>query len=173
MPRPSKPNARASQPTNTPRPNAGTATDLDAYRRAAGAEPAAPARAEPTDGQRRERAKRERVEWGNLAGIPNLRIVDHWSDTNETYGDYHGTVVKLPKVGNAPAKNVLAITSSKTRAGRFLTKKEEAGAFDDLDGTEEVTLPVTVRARKSPDHPEGRPMVILRIGDTESEEGSA
>jgi hypothetical protein len=166
MPKGSKPNAARptpKEPTSTP--SVGKPLDLSAYRSAA----PTPA---PTRGQREprnsteqaERELRTKVSWDQLAGIDGLKIVDGWEDTDDEYGDYSGTIVRLPARGNAASMDVLALTSSSTRAGKALHAKHVAGVLGAQVGDGSDAVNVTVRAKRSPLHPDGRPMVILTFG---------
>jgi hypothetical protein len=112
---------------------------------------------EPAPEQKAQRAKRPRVKWDELGGIDGFGVRDVWTGTNDEYGDYIGTVLVAPDGAEA-----VALTNAETAAGRALLAALNGGKFDALDGR--ASVPVHVRLRKSPTHPEGRPMCLLTFG---------
>jgi hypothetical protein len=150
MPRGRKPNAE-TPPTNTPTAKPGTTIDLAKYPRVGAGTNAKPA---ATPAASAERAARPRVKFEELAGIAGLRMSDAFEDVNDTYGPYVGATVTFPDGAEA-----LVLTSASTRAGKAVRAKVDSGAFD----AEGVSLPFTATARPSPNHPEGRPMIIVRF----------
>lgn len=170
MPRQSKPSA-AKTPNTPTGPHAGAPLDLSAYRSA----PAAPSSGKTDQTRSRtpskaDRDKRDKVLWEGLVGIPDLRVIDSWEDSDDTYGDYVGTIVRIPRAGaNAPQRDVLCLTSASTRAGKKLTAAHAAGTFDLLDGEGSTYVPVTVGAKvarnvETEDGRAPRPMILLHFG---------
>lgn len=156
------------KPNDPTGPKVGTGLDLSAFRHPSGGAPAPTRQRDAkTPTERAEREARPRVKWEDLVGIDGLRLLDVWSDENETYGEYVGAVVRLPAPlpsGEFKGKtDVVVLTNSKTRAGKTLAGKLDGGAFDEMDGEGAGAMPVTARAKKSRENPDGRPMVILRF----------
>lgn len=166
----------ATPPKATPS-KAGSGLDLSGYRRTTAAAPAPTAKGgRATDAknaaQKADRAKRPKASWDDLVGIEGLRILDSFEEEDDDYGEYVGTIVRIPAVGDNPQTDVIVLTNSSTRAGKKLTRAHAAGKFDLCDGEGGGALPVEVRAKISPQHPEGRPMVLLRIGSENDGEAS-
>jgi hypothetical protein len=159
MPKASTPNAAKPQPKATKpttAPKAGTTIDLAKYPRVGA--PGAPAAKNATPDESAQRAARPRVKFEELAGIAGLVMSDAFEDVNDTYGPYVGATVTFPDGAEA-----LVLTSASTRAGKSVRAKVDSGAFD----AEGVKLPFTATARPSPNHPEGRPMIIVRFGGSD------
>lgn len=162
-----KPNADTAAP-NDPAPTGapsrgspsasakGPTLDLSKYRKAAAAPAAVAAGEEKVEKPKRDR--RPKVGWAELAGIDGVRIADYWTGTSE-YGPYVGASLLMPD-----GAECVALAQGKTQAGAALMAAISDGRLNGLDADPPVPVPVHVRARKSRDHPEGRPMALLTIG---------
>jgi hypothetical protein len=157
-----------------PDANAGKGLDLSGLRRAAqNTASGAPGGKTTAIGAETARVQRPRVKWEELAGLDGLFLWDVWTDTGtseetgESY-DYVGAVVHLPSpvaFEGRQHSEVVVLTADKTRAGKVLKTKHDAGAFALMDGEGGSARSVRAVAKKSPIHPEGRPMVLLAIGE--------
>jgi hypothetical protein len=144
---PSTPSAATPKPKATPK--VGSTLDLSKYPKLSDVATPAP---DTTDAQP-AREQRERVSFGNLAGIAGLKLTDVFEGNNDEYGPFMGGTVVFPDGAEA-----LALTSVKTAAGGELRRKLDAGAFD----TDGARVAFHVVARKSRSFPDGRPMALIR-----------
>jgi len=152
-------------------PAKGKALDLDRYRtKAAEAAPA------PTEKQV-ERERYPLVHWSDLAGIPNLRIVDLWLNTSKPKPatattpakpayDYVGANVRLAATLDQPAATVTVLTGEDTSAGARLRAEYLAGRFDAaISGHDPDGVLVHVLNKASPDPSKAaKPYSVLTFG---------
>lgn len=156
MPKKAPTGPKSETHAERPKPGTTTAPDLAAYRAKA------PARAEPATNEAEERALRPKAHWEDLADIDGLSYIDGWQDTDETYGPYTGSVVRVPAVGKNPALEVVVITNQNTSAGKAVVGHLNHVKFGS-DG-KMTPSPVMARLRPSPNYPNGRPRVMLTFG---------
>jgi hypothetical protein len=135
-PTPNAPPASRAATEGNP-PKAGKTLDLDRYR----VKEPEPAVAAPTMGTKAERPRYPLVHWWDLAGIPNLRVVEVWLATSKAKPatatspakppyEYVGANVRLPATGDAPSALVTVLTGLDTAAGQRMKAEYLKGTFD-------------------------------------------